>query len=94
MAIVEPAGQIPEMSVEPVVHHHDPVPPDIGLHPPTMPLRDLFEWVPSVIEHVRPVRKLGPVAGIHVEQGEVFRLGDLADERIDRLVVLWASCRG
>ena len=88
MAIAEPAGQLAEMGVEPVVHHHDLASPDERLDPFAVPLRDLLERVAAVVEHVRPVRELGPVAGIHVEQGQAFRLGHLPDQRVDRFVAL------
>ena len=88
MAVAEPAGQLPEMGVEPVVHHDDLAPPNKRLDPLAVPLRDLLERVAAVVEHVRPVPQLGPVPGIHVEQGQAFRLGHLPDQRVDRLVAL------
>src|SRR5262249_19221751 len=62
VVVGEPAGQVAEMGVEPVVHHHDSAAPDERLDPAAIPLRDLLQRVATIVEHVPPVRELRPVA--------------------------------
>lgn len=60
--VAKPAGEVPEMGVEPVVHDDDLPAADERRDPGAVPLRDLLQRVAAVVEHLRPVRQLGLVA--------------------------------
>ena len=75
MAVGEPAWQVAEVGVEPVVHHDHGVVANERLHPLLLGLGNLGQWIAAVVEHVRPVGQFRLIPGVDIEEGKMFVVG-------------------